>query len=89
MLSTTTSASAANHPEARSRRTAEIDRDGRRVVVDDEPELAAVRRMVHLRADGSSLRAIARVLRDEGHATKRGGRWVAATVGRVLARATP
>ena len=71
------------------RRTAELDHDGRRVVVDDEFELAAVRRMTQLRAAGSSLRSIAGVLRDEGHPTKRGGRWEAATVGRVLARATP
>ncbi len=69
------------------RRTGEIDRDGRRVVAEDELEMAAVRRMFHLRTDGSSLRTIARVLRDEGYPTKRGGRWDAATVGRVLARA--
>jgi DNA invertase Pin-like site-specific DNA recombinase len=69
------------------RRTGEIDRDGRRVVVEDELEMAAVRRMLHLRSGGSSLRSIARALRDEGHPTKRGGSWAAATVGRVLARA--
>jgi DNA invertase Pin-like site-specific DNA recombinase len=70
------------------RRTAEIDRDGRRVVVEDEAEMLAVRRAIELRATGSSLRQIAATLRAEGHPTKRGGRWEATTVGRVLARAT-
>lgn len=70
-----------------TRRTGEIDRDGRRVVVEDEAEMVAVHRALELRAGGSSLRAIARVLRDEGHATKRGGRWEATTVSRVLSRA--
>ncbi|MGO8996739.1 MAG: recombinase family protein [Polyangiaceae bacterium] len=69
------------------RRTDEVGRDGRRVVVEHDGEAAAVRRMLEMRAGGISLRSIARVLREEGHATKRGGRWVAATVGRVLARA--
>lgn len=69
------------------RRTGEIDSDGRRVVVEDETEMAAVCRAVELRAEGSSLRQIARILAEEGHATKRGGRWEAMTVGRVLARA--
>lgn len=69
------------------RRTGEIDRDGRRVVADDEAEMAAVRRAVELRANGSSLRAIARVLREEGRPTKLGGTWQATTVSRVLGRA--
>jgi site-specific DNA recombinase len=69
------------------RRTGEIDSDGRRVVVEDELETAAVRRMLEMRAAGGSLRSIARMMREEGHPTKRGGRWVAATVGRVLSRA--
>lgn len=68
------------------RRTAEIDRDGRRVVVEDEAEMLAVRRAIELRAGGSSLRQIARVLASEGHATKRGGKWEATTVGRILGR---
>lgn len=69
------------------RRTPEIDSDGRRVVVEDAAETGAIRRAVELRASGSSLRQIARVLREEGHPTKRGGRWEATTVGRVLSRA--
>lgn len=68
------------------RRTPELDSEGRRVVVEDKAEMAGVRRAVELRVSGSSLRAIARVLREEGYPTKRGGRWEATTVGRVLAR---
>lgn len=70
------------------RRTGELDRDGRRVVVEDEAEMTAVRRAAELRAAGSSLRTIARLLREEGHPTKRGGRWEAMTVRRILARGT-
>lgn len=69
-------------------RTAAIDSDGRRVVVEHEAEMAAVRRAVELRAAGNSLRAIAAALRTEGYPTKRGGKWEATTVERVLARAT-
>lgn len=69
------------------KRTAEIDRDGRRVVVEDATELAAVHRAVELRAAGSSLRAIAATLRTEGYPTKRNGTWQATTVGRILGRA--
>ncbi len=68
------------------RRTGEVDREGRRVVVEDPSEMAAVMRIRELRTAGRSLREIARVLRSEQHPTKRGGSWVAATVGRVLAR---
>lgn len=70
------------------RRTGEIDSDGHRVIVEDETEMAAVHRAVELRAEGRSLRQIARALSEEGHATKRGGRWEAMTVGRILARMT-
>jgi site-specific DNA recombinase len=69
------------------RRTGEIDADGRRVVVEDEAETAAVRRMVEMRGVGRSLRQIAEILRTENHRTKRGGRWEATTVRRALARA--
>jgi site-specific DNA recombinase len=68
------------------RRTDEVDRDGRRVLAVHGAEAIAVSRIVELRVRGSSLRTIARVLRTEGHATKRGGRWEATTVARVLAR---
>jgi site-specific DNA recombinase len=71
------------------RRTEGIDHDGRRVVVHDTPEMQAVQRIRDLRAAGHSLRHIARVLRSENRPTKRGGRWAAATVGRVLARTVP
>lgn len=50
-------------------------------------ELAAVERMVELRAGGATLRAIVATLDAEGVATKRGGAWTATTVRRMLARA--
>lgn len=68
------------------RRTGEVDADGRRVVVNVEEEQATLRRVVALRASGRSLSAIARQLTSEGHKTKRGGRWEAATVGLIVRR---
>ena len=43
-----------------------------------------VKRLRALRAEGLSLRQIAEVLRKEGHATKRGGKWTAQTVRNAL-----
>jgi DNA invertase Pin-like site-specific DNA recombinase len=68
------------------RRADETDADGRRLVADAEQEIATVRRIVALRADGLSLREIAATLHDEGFRTKRGGAWAAETVRKVLAR---
>jgi len=68
-------------------RTEATDEDGRRIVADIEREVSTVERIVELREAGLSLRAIAAALTDEGHATKRGGRWQANTVRKVLARA--
>ena len=50
-------------------------------------EQAALARMKALAAQGTSTRQIALVLTAEGHPTKRGGRWCAATVARILRRA--
>jgi DNA invertase Pin-like site-specific DNA recombinase len=49
-------------------------------------ELVAVRRIFALRAKGLTLAAIASALTAEGHPTKRGGRWCAEIVRRVLTR---
>lgn len=62
------------------------DADGRRFVEAVEAEVAAVERVLALKAEGLSLRAIAAQLEAEGFATKRGGRWQAETVRKVLAR---
>ena len=62
------------------------DADGRRFVEAVEAEVAAVERALALKAEGLSLRAIAARLEAEGFATKRGGRWQAETVRKVLAR---
>lgn len=50
-------------------------------------ERQALARMKELAAQGVSTREISRVLADEGHPTKRGGQWCAATVARILRRA--
>ena len=49
-------------------------------------ERATVERILELRASGLSLRAVAERLAEEGHQTKRGGKWAAATVRLVLRR---
>jgi site-specific DNA recombinase len=49
-------------------------------------ERATVARILELRASGLSLREVARHLAEEGHQTKRGGAWAAATVRLVLRR---
>jgi DNA invertase Pin-like site-specific DNA recombinase len=54
------------------------------VVTVDESEQATVERARQLRSEGLTLRAIASRLTDEGHQTKRGGRWEAATVNLLL-----
>lgn len=68
------------------RRSDGVDGDGRRVVVPDQEEAETVERMLAMRADGASLRTIARALVSERRRTKRGGRWDAATVRKVLGR---
>jgi DNA invertase Pin-like site-specific DNA recombinase len=68
-------------------RTEKTDANGRRVVRKIRSEAATVSRIHELRADGKSLRDIAAALTAEGHKTKRGGRWQAETVAKVLRRA--
>jgi DNA invertase Pin-like site-specific DNA recombinase len=55
-------------------------------IAPDAGELVAVRRIFELRTEGRTLRAIADTLTAEGHPTKRGGRWCAEIVRRVLTR---
>jgi len=69
------------------RRTEATDAEGRRIVADAGEEVAAVARILALRAEGSTLREIAEAMTAEGHATKKGGKWYASTVRAVLARA--
>lgn len=58
---------------------------GEEVEVPEERETAA--RIGELRAEGLTLRAIAAQLTAEGRRTKRGGRWAAETVAKVVRRA--
>jgi DNA invertase Pin-like site-specific DNA recombinase len=53
-------------------------------LVEDPAEAVVVARMMALRSSGSSLNAIARTLNSEGVPTKRGGRWTASSVSRVV-----
>jgi DNA invertase Pin-like site-specific DNA recombinase len=59
--------------------------DGMLIVV--ESESAVVERARQLRATGLSLRAVARQLTSDGCPTKRGGRWHAVTIAKLLERA--
>lgn len=68
-------------------RTDATDTDGRRVVAVVESEARAVARILALRAEGQTFRAIADALTAEGHAPKRGGAWHASAVMRVCNRA--
>lgn len=52
----------------------------------DPAEAAVAERITAMRADGASLRSIAAELNTEGLAAKRGGRWYASSVARVLER---
>lgn len=55
-------------------------------LVADPPEQAIIKRMRDLRRKGQGLEAIARTLNAEGSGPRRGRRWYAKTVGRVLSR---
>ena len=61
--------------------------NGRLDVVAVEAEVRTVRRILDLRAEGKSLRAIVAELVADGAETKTGARWHATTVSRVLTRA--
>ena len=54
------------------------------VVVEDPEELETVRLARELRASGLSFRKVAAALVDAGRPTKRGGKWEAATVKRLI-----
>ena len=69
------------------RHVEETDAAGRQRIVRDDAEAETVERIAALRGEGLSLRRIADVLTSEGRATKRGGRWAAETVAKVLERA--
>lgn len=52
----------------------------------DTIEQRGITRMIQLRQEGLSLRAIGQQLDDEGYATKDGGPWKAQSINRILAR---
>jgi DNA invertase Pin-like site-specific DNA recombinase len=71
------------------RRGDERDEHGRLVVVEVPEEIATVERIVALRRQGLTLRAIAAALEAEGHKPKRSrsGKWAISVIRDVLARA--
>jgi DNA invertase Pin-like site-specific DNA recombinase len=70
-------------------RNADLDTDGRRVIVEVDDEVAVVARIRKLRRRGATFDAIAQTLNAEGVATKRAGRrWWATTVRNVVVRAS-
>lgn len=68
------------------RHSDDLDAEGRRVIVRVEADIAAVERIRHLRASGSSFAEIAESLASEGYPTQRGGRWLPNTVRRIWMR---
>ncbi len=68
-------------------RVEELDEHGRRRWVEAKDEAETVQRILELRRQGESHRAIARKLEAEGHRTKRGGKWSHKQVGRAIRRA--
>ena len=55
-------------------------------LVENQEELATVKRIKELRAEGYTLRRVAAILTEEGYPTKRGGSWGPATVSNILKR---
>jgi DNA invertase Pin-like site-specific DNA recombinase len=60
--------------------------DGSKELVPDECEYAVLARMLQLDAEGQSTRAIAHVLNSEGLFNRAGGRWMSASVARLIRR---
>lgn len=60
--------------------------NNRQVIIDNEDEQLTIRRMVGLRADGLTLQAICDRLEEDGHTTKRGGKWQPCTVNAIIKR---
>ncbi len=66
--------------------TEDLDQDGRKVVRVVPEEMETLERLVSLRRLGHTLKEVAMMLELEGRPTKRGGKWYAGTVQKVLAR---
>jgi DNA invertase Pin-like site-specific DNA recombinase len=66
--------------------TDDLDEQGRKVVQVIPEEMETLERMVYLRKLGHTFKEVAMILEGEGRNTKRGGRWYAGTVQKVLSR---
>lgn len=68
------------------RRSESVDASGRRCCEEIVDEGVTLRRVHELRRQGLGIKAIIAVLETEGRRTKRGGRWHATTIQRILRR---
>ena len=68
------------------KRSDRTDDEGRRVRENLADEIRTADRITELRAEGRTIPEIVTILEAEGRATKRGGRWHATTVQRILRR---
>lgn len=71
------------------RHSADLDAEGRRVIVPVDADLATVARIHDLRSAGLSFARIAGRLDQESRPTQRGGRWLPNTVRRICLRGSP
>lgn len=60
--------------------------NNRKVIVNDDHEQLTIARMVGLRKDNLTLRAICAQLEEDGHSTKRGGKWQPCVVNAIIKR---
>lgn len=67
-------------------RSEDSDKNGRRVVVPSSSEQDTINRIIELRKRGGSLRAICELITEEGHKTKRGGKWRPKIIRSILKR---
>jgi len=58
----------------------------RKVIVKNDAEMVTVNRIIGLRKDGLTLQAICDRLEEDGHTTKRGGKWQPCTINKILKR---
>lgn len=63
-----------------------LDEGGRKEIIENPHEMVTVNRIMGLRRDRLTLRAIADKLEDDGHTTKRGGKWQPCTINQIIKR---
>ena len=64
----------------------ELGENRRKMIVKNDHEQLAIKRMSDLRDSGLTLQSVCDVLENEGYTTKRGGKWQPCTVNKILQR---